>query len=331
MVYDSVSSNIRIERLTVIGASTGLNIHSGMNLLVKNSIFQEVCRGVRIADNDRWNRMHSGVEVKRSVFNEVWEKSENCAPIVFRAESGLRWDGYTKATAQIKNVKLYKVKKLFSLDSDGLKNNFRQYGFFVHNVLSYKSDLADIAPKINSDDEYLPTYVLRHGNPGNLIEDGNNSLMNKCKSSTIGGYPNSDEFFICDGQCWRAVAIMFKQVLGSNISVSLKFIAESGNTFVIKESERSDLNGSPCPSNYIHFIQVIPSGKYRISLVDSDENELSKELHNIADIRFYHADQRFDGFETNLSNFGCLDDVILTFNGNNVEKRDFKECSSYYG
>jgi len=339
LVYDSVSSNIRIEDLTVIGAGTGLNIGPGTNILVKNSIFQGVCRGIRIADNDRWNRMHSGVEVKRVVFNEVWEKSDHCAPIVFRAESNAdSYHGYTKATIQVKNVDLHKVNKLFSFDSDGIENNIRQYGFFAHNVRSYDSELADIAPKINSDDEYHPTYVLRHGNPGNLIEDGTgnpiedgtNSLMNNCKKSTIGGYPNSVDFFVCEDQCWRPIAIMFKQVLGNNVPVSLKFISDSGNTFFIKESERDDLNGRPCPSNYIHFIQVIPSGNYKISLVDSERNELSEEMHDKADIRFYHADQRFDGYETNLSNFGCLDDVVLEFNGNNIEKSDFKECNSYY-
>jgi len=331
-VFDSISSNIQIEGLKVIGASTGLDIHSGNNILVKYSIFQEVCRGVRISDNDRWNRMHSGVEVKRVVFNEVWEKSDNCAPIVLRTESNSeKQHGYTKPTVQIKNVNLYKVKKLFSLDSDGIKNNIRQYGFFVHNVLSHDSPLADIAPKINSDDEYLPTYVIRHGNPGNLIEDVNNSLMNNCKISTIGGYPNSDEFFVCEDQCWRAVAIMFKQVLGNNDSVSLKFISDSGNIFVIKESERKALNGSPCPPDYIHIIQVIPSGNYKISLVDSEMKVLSKDLHDVADIRFYHADQRFDGFEFNLNNYGCLANVTLEFNGNNIEYDDFGKCSSYYG
>lgn len=329
-VYHSQSSNIRFEGLTVIGARTGLNINAGMNILVKNSIFQEVCRGVRISDNDRWNRMHSGVKVIRVVFNKLWKFTENCAPIVFGTDSAVTGaNGYIKATVQVKNVKLYKVNSLFSMDSDGLKNNFRQYGFFVHNVLSYKSDLADIAP-MKSDGVYRPTYVLRHGNPGNLIEDGNNSLMKNCKNSTIGGYPNSDEFFVCEDQCWRAIAIMFKQVLGDGVSVSLKFTSESGNTFVIKESEREALNGSPCPANYIHIIQVIPSGNYTISLVDSEMNELSKDYHDTADIRFYYADQRFDGFETNLSNYGCLDDVILEFNGNTIQTGDFKNCGSYY-
>ena len=330
MVFDSISSNIRIQGLKVIGANTGLNIHSGNNILVKDSMFQEVCRGVRIADNAGWNRLHSGVEVERVVFNEVWEKSDNCAPIVFRVESNSgKQHGYTKPTVQIKNVNLHKVKKLFSLESDGIKNNIRQYGFFVHNVLSHDSPLADIAPKINSDDEYLPTYVIRHGNPGNLIEDVNNSLMNNCKISTIGGYPNSGEFFVCKDQCWRAVAIMFKQVLGNNDSVSLKFISDSGNIFVIKESEK--LSGPPCPPDYIHIIQVIPSGNYKISLVDSEMKVLSQDLHDVADIRFYHADQRFDGFEFNLSNYGCLANVTLEFNGNNIEYDDFGKCNSYYG
>ena len=58
---------------------------------------------------------------------------------------------------------------------------------------------------------------------------------------------------------------------------------------------------------------------------------LSQDLHDVADIRFYHADQRFDGFEFNLSNYGCLANVTLEFNGNNIEYDDFGKCNSYYG
>jgi len=137
-------------------------------------------------------------------------------------------------------------------------------------------------------------------------------------------------FFVCENQCWRAVAIMFKQVLGDNVSVSLKFESESGNIFFLEESERDFLNGTPCHNNYIHIIQVIPSGNYKVSLVDSNEKELSKDLHETADIRFYHSDQRFDGYETTLSNFGCLDNVNLKFNGINVQVSNFKNCGSYY-
>lgn len=282
-----------------------------------------------------------GIELNRVVFNRVWERDrywfdleepENCAPIVFRSETTRQ---YSKVSAQIKNTKLYGVKKLFSLDrSNGFDEfgNTQQYGFFVHNVLSFDSDLKHISPASSS-------YIIRHGYQGNLVIDDNKSLVKNCDNSIIGGYPNSDQFYLCKDQCWRPIALLFKPVLGDNVPISIKFVSESGNVFFINETKSLE---RPCNNDDIHIVQVIPSDNYKIFLVNSNMDELSGNLHEQADIRYYHADQKFDGFEEtinifepnnfepNLNDVGCLESLTLEFNGNNLPASDFKACNSYW-
>ena len=321
LAYDSVSSNMKMIDFTVIGAHTGMNIDSGQNLLIHKSTFRKVCYGVIMADNDNWIKVHSGANVDKVVFDRMWEKSDYCAPIVFRTTA--RKAVYAKLSAQFKNLRLYRVKKLFSFDGNGLTNNINPYGFHVYNVRSYKSDMADIAPANGNGKQ---SYIIRHRHSGNF--DENNSLVRNCAVSNIGGYPNSNELFVCKEQCWRPIALIFKQVLGNGVPVSMKFVSESGEIFFVNETNLAKDNYF-CPSDYIHIIQIVPAVKYKIFLVDSDMKELSKKDHKKADIRFYHIDQRFDGFETNLKNYGCVDNVILDFNDSNLGASDFKNCGGY--
>jgi len=200
--------------------------------------------------------------------------------------------------------------------------NTSPYGLYVYNILSYNSQMKHIAPAGSND---APSYVIRHGYDGNLV-DTSNSLVSSCEKSLIGGYPSSDEFFVCK-ECWRSIAIIFKRVLGNNSPVSIKFVSESGNTFFFNESPILEYH---CPINYIHAVQVIPAAKYEIFLVDGEMNELSEQLHNKADIRFYHADQRYKGFETQPENYGCLDNVILEFNGENLPVSDLSDVHASY-
>lgn len=111
--------------------------------------------------------------------------------------------------------------KLFSLDrSNGFNNNIQQYGFFVHNVLSYESELNHIVCASTS-------YIVRHGYPGNVIIS-NESLVKDCDNSIIGGYPDSDELFVCNNQCWFPVALLVFP-----FQASLNFLLESDNSVFI--------------------------------------------------------------------------------------------------
>jgi len=333
--YHSVSNNIRMTNFMVIGAHAGMNIDSGNNIVIEESSLQDVCNGVMMAETI-WNVLHSGVRVSKVAFHRIWDDSgyhslrqwdnvDRCAPVLFRV---LRSDDFGKVTSQFVNLKLYKVKKFFSFqaihNAGSITDNAMPHGFYIYNVLSFNSEMKHIAPASNND---TPSYVVRHGYPGNLV-DTNNSLVRNCEESTIGGNPVSDQFFVCKEQCWRPIALIFDQVLGNNVPIFLKFVSKSGTFFI---SDSTKVPEYLCVDNYIHIVQVLPMARYEIFLVDSEMNELSKKLHEQADIRFYYADERYDGFKTNLHNYGCLDSLVLEFNGNNLPSSNFKICGGYWG
>lgn len=313
LAYNSITYNMIIKRFLVIGAGSGLRIDLAPNVLIKESVFQNVCIGVSLSDRNLWNTMHSGALVTNVVFVNILKYSQ-CAPIVFEQVTvDDDNESYTKVSTQIKDVKLYNVAKLFAFNN---RNSIRQYGFFVHNVESFDSDLKDIAPASDFNDEYQPSYIIRHGYSNNqIIIKGDDSLISDCETL------NYDEFFLCKGQCWRPVAIIFDKGKGSNDM--LKFVTENGNVFYLKETEVQ----RPCGGG-IHFIQVIPSGKYKISVVDSNMKELTgKRAYDTVNVRFYYIDQPWSGFEDSL---GCSDKISLEFNKNIVPESDFKACNGYY-
>ena len=119
---------------------------------------------------------------------------------------------------------------MFAIDDDLFKQNTRQHGYFIYNVLSYRSELKHIAPASDFNNEYQPSYVLRHDYPENQME-GDDFLMEGCKKSIIGGYSMSNEFFFCKGQYWCPVAIMFKRTLVDNTPVSIKLMTELDKLF----------------------------------------------------------------------------------------------------
>jgi len=326
--FDSFGSNTRLVGFKVLNSKAGIAIDGSQNnVIVEKSVFHKVCHGVKIGSRNFWNRLHSGVKVKDVVFDKMYEPLEYCAPITFwyNAHGYQEPKKWTKFSTQVRDVRLYKVNKLFSFDNDLFKENTRQHGFFVYNVLSYKSTLKHIAPASDFNNQYQPSYVLRHDYPENQMEGGD---FPGCKKSIIGGYPMSSQFIFCQGQCWRPVAIMFKRVLGDNTPVSIKLVTEVDSTFFLSEG-KDPLEREECNLEYAKIIQVIPAGKYKISLVDSEtKNPLVKDLQNAADIKFYYADQGFPGFDK--SNLGCPDNVILEFNGSNIEVSDLNECNPYW-
>ena len=183
--YDSVSSNMELINFTVIGATTGINIHSGSNIWITKSAFQDVCNGVRIADT-RWNMLHSGVEVNQVAFHRISEESDRCAVIVFRIHGKIDSDlHFGKVSTQVKNIKLYQVKQLFAFEDDynngSILTDISPYGLYVYNILSYNSKMKHIAPASSND---APSYVIRHGYGGNLA-DASNSLVSSCEKSLI--------------------------------------------------------------------------------------------------------------------------------------------------
>jgi len=331
IVLDSFGSNTRLVGFTVLNSNVGIALDgSGNNVIVEKSVFHKVCQGVKVGNRNPWNRLHSGVQVKDVVFDKMYEPTEYCAPIVFWWDAhgypnSARW---TKLSMQVRDVKLYKVNKLFAFDNDLFKDDIpRQHGFFIYNVLSYKSNLKHIAPASDFNNEYQPSYVLRHDYPENqMVTEGVDFVMEGCKRSIIGGFPMSDEFFFCQGQCWRPIVIMFKRDLGDNVSI--KFVTESKNTFFLSKANEP-LANEYCHYEYVKIIQLIPAGKYRISLVESEgKNPLVKDSQNEADIKFMYADQGFPGFDD--SYLGCPDNVVLEFNGSNIEVSDLGVCPSYW-
>ena len=332
--FDSFGSNTRLVDFTVLDSKVGIALDASQNnVIVEKSVFYKVCEGVKIGGRNDWTRLHSGVKVKDAVFDRMpSEATEHCAPITFwhNAHGYKAPNKWTKVSTQVRDVKLYKVKKLFAFDSDLFKQNTRQHGFFIYNVLSYRSKLKHIAPASDFDNEYQPSYVLRHDYPENQMEGGD-FLMEGCEKSIIGGYPMSNEFSFCKGQCWRPVAIMFKRTLGDNTPVSIKLMTEPDKSFFLREGTVPlEARGACNHDEYVQIIQLIPAGKYKISLVESETKKpLVQDLQNEADIKFYYADQGFPGFDD--SHLGCLDNVVLEFNGSNIEVSDLNECNPYWG
>ena len=71
-----------IKRFLVIGAGSGLRIDVAENVLIKESVFQNVCIGVSLLDRNLWNTIHSGALVTNVAFDNILKNSQ-CVPIVF--------------------------------------------------------------------------------------------------------------------------------------------------------------------------------------------------------------------------------------------------------
>ena len=77
-------------------------------------------------------------------------------------------------------MKLYNVAKLFAFNN---RDNICQYGFFVHNVESFDSVLKHIAPASVFNDEYQPSYIIRHGySEKQIMIKEDNSLISSCET-----------------------------------------------------------------------------------------------------------------------------------------------------
>jgi len=321
-VFDASINNARIVNFRAYGAVNGFRINGGNNVLVEKTVIHEVCEGFEFAVQENWNFQHSGIQLQDIVFQKTWEKSENCAPIVLwiRPPCDGLYDPnkYMQVTSQIRDVKLYRVKKLFSMANDALERveSKRQFGFFVHNVKSFNSPMEHIAPA-EEFNGYAPSFIIRHGYTGEeLTDSGGDFLFKDCEASVIGGYPSSDQFSLCKGQCWRPIAVLYKKKFED---YSLKFVTD-GKEFVLTDAQPIR---EPCDDDSFHIIQVLPSGKYTISLIDSDMKELDDGSYSIDDFKFYHTDQGLDGYDYDLA---CTDDVVLEVNGRNLPVTDLMTC-----
>jgi len=311
IAFDSITNNVVMDKFTVSGTSIGILADSGGNHIVKNSNFHKVCKAIHVSDRNHWNRLHSGIIVKRSVIESTWQRSDHCAPLVF---SPFMPNEYVKVSTQFVDVKLYNVDKLFAIEKS-LENNIRQYGFFLNNVESLDSDMT--IPQSNQ-----PSFVVRHNYSGNQIYEGSDFMVKDCSSSAdLGGFPVADEFYFCKGMCWRAVAIMFPRTSGAAAAVAIKFVTKN-NSFTVSETPAVT---RPCRADDVHIIQVLPADKYEIILIDQNGNEVNDSFTD--NVRFYHADQGFNGFDYDQ---GCQSDVELTFKGGDVPVSDFYECGGYY-
>ena len=80
--YNNKVYHLIIKRFLVIGAGSGLRIDVAENVLIKESVFQNVCIGVSLLDRNLWNTIHSRALVTNVVFDNILKNSQ-CVPIVF--------------------------------------------------------------------------------------------------------------------------------------------------------------------------------------------------------------------------------------------------------
>ena len=78
--------------------------------------------------------------------------------------------------------------------------------------------------------------------------------------------------------------------------------------------------------SHVGLVQILPVGKYFISFVDSEMNDIGEDDTKNMDIKFYYGDQLGDGFTYDM---GCSDNVVLQLKGNTVPVSDFMECGHY--
>ena len=88
-IFDSHSLNYNnkvyrliIKRFLVIGAGSGLRIDVAEIVLIKETVFQNVCIGMSLLDRNLRNTIHSEELVTNVVFDNILKNSQ-CAPIVF--------------------------------------------------------------------------------------------------------------------------------------------------------------------------------------------------------------------------------------------------------
>jgi len=318
---DGLWDNAMVINSRFYGTERAVILNGGNNIIVDKSVFQEVCEGVIEEADIVWRRQHSGVIVKRSVFEETYEKRDSCAPFTIYGYGGQHNHYWMHVSAQLRDLKLYKVNNLFSTRFfDCTSGRVCQYGFFVYNIQSFESPMSDIALKSGFDnDSYTPSYVTWYGYPTNYFgKQQYDGLLKDCEKSKIGGNPVNDQFYFCEGQCWRPIAILYERVLGDDKPVSVKFVSETGEEFVLNEIENIF---RPCKSEYGHILQLLPVGMYNVALVDNEMNELDGE------IRLYHTDQEYGGFNYKL---GCTEDVVIKRDGQKLSVSNFEECRPYY-
>jgi len=330
--FDSTIDNSVLTNFIIYGAKYGIAPNSGNNVVIEKSVFQHVCEPVILPAGRHFNRQHSGVRIKNCVINKIWEDTESCAPIVIDTRNPHpATHSYMQSSSQIENLKLYKVKKLFAIADNnhpgiGLRYNHYQFGFFVYNVKSYNSSLKDIAPAKENGNK--PSYIIRHGYSGDQLEvEGEDFFVKDCEKSEVGGYPFDDEFFLCQGQCWRPIGITLKKSLTDD-PVSVQFVTSSGEVFLLGETLPADTRVCEYNHSLLHIFQIIPSGSYTITLVDSEMKEVSDDIYNEANVKFYHTDQEYRTFDYPL---GCTDNVILEMRGASVPVSDFvDDCGGYH-